>query len=258
MEHDPVPAFAALAHPQRLEVLRLLVGRYPQSVPAGEIGAITDIKPSTLSGYLAQLAEAGLITQERRGTSLRYALSLDGIERLNLRWIGGICRGRGLPELGAPGPRIRNILFVGHHNAGPSLIAEALFRAQAGARYEVFSAGVGAPGAPDPQALTLLRDRGCDTDLLWSKPLASLMGEAAPRMDAVITLGETARALAPVFAGCPMQAHWALRAKQSARDLFDQLAARLEPFAALDPAATPRAAMQAALDKAPAPRPEAA
>lgn len=258
MEHDPVPAFAALAHPQRLAVVRLLVDTYPQAVPAGEIGAQIGIKPSTLSGYLAQLTEAGLITQERRGTSLLYTLSLPGLERLNLGWIGAICRGRGLPDCGAPGPRIRNILFVGRRNAGPTLIAEAVFRAEAGARYEVFSAGLDAATDPDPQVMAQLRALGHDTDLLWSKPLATLLGAAAPRMDAVVTLGETARRGVPVFAGCPLQAHWTLRPGQSVQDLHDHLAIRLRAFGRLDPATTPRAALQEALDHAEAPRPEAA
>jgi ArsR family transcriptional regulator, arsenate/arsenite/antimonite-responsive transcriptional repressor / arsenate reductase (thioredoxin) len=68
-----VAQFSALAHPQRLSVFRLLMRRYPDRVPAGEIGRILGLRPSTLSGYLSDLTEAGLTEQERRGTSLRYA-----------------------------------------------------------------------------------------------------------------------------------------------------------------------------------------
>ena len=39
-EVDPVAAFAALAHPQRLAVVRLLMRHYPRRVAAGEIGMV--------------------------------------------------------------------------------------------------------------------------------------------------------------------------------------------------------------------------
>ncbi|MFN4098580.1 MAG: helix-turn-helix domain-containing protein, partial [Pararhodobacter sp.] len=143
---DPVLAFAALGHPQRLAVVRLLMRHYPRRVAAGEVGAALGLKASTLSGYLAQLMEAGLVTQERRGTSLLYAASVEGATALNDAWIGAISGGRGWPQAAAPGPRVRNVLFLGCGNAGPSLIAEALLRTRAGEGCEVFSAGIEAPG----------------------------------------------------------------------------------------------------------------
>ena len=113
MDHDIVLAFAALAHPVRLRILRLLVRRYPLAVPAGEIGLELSVKPSTLSGYLAQLAEAGLIVQDRRGTSLRYRVAPARIERLNAAWIKDVCLGRGLPPVPANGARVYNLLYWG-------------------------------------------------------------------------------------------------------------------------------------------------
>lgn len=250
MEQDLTPAFAALAHPQRLAVIRLLLSRHPTPIPAGDIGLSIGIKPSTLSGYLAQLVEARLITQERRGTSLLYAASLEGIEGLNSGWIGTICRGRGLPDLGPPGPRIRNLLFLGRKNAGPTLIAEAILRKKAGEWYEVFSAGVEAIEIPDPNVMGLLAARSFDTDLLWSKSVESLLESGAPRIDLIITLGDTASLGMPAFFGCPLHAHWNLPRGLDAERLFDALAERIDAFASLDPSITARGALQAALDGA--------
>ena len=72
---------AVLGHPQRLAVFRLLMRRYPDHVPAGELADAKGLKPSTLSAYLSSLMRAGLVTQERVGTSLRYAIDMDETRR---------------------------------------------------------------------------------------------------------------------------------------------------------------------------------
>ncbi|WP_323036746.1 hypothetical protein [Pararhodobacter sp.] len=216
--------------------------------PAGEIGASLAIKPSTLSGYLAQLTESGVIQQQRRGTSLLYTIALDALEALNAGWIGDVCRGRGVPDTGAPGPRVRNILFLGANNAGPTLCAEALLRACAGEQYEVFSAGLTGTAPPDADLMQHLQALECDTDLLWSKPVADLMGPGAPRLDVVIAVGSRAWRDLPRFEGCPIVAHWPMTPALSAQPLAEMLDARLKHFAALDPVTTPRAALQGALD----------
>ena len=250
MEHDPVLGFAALAHPQRLQVMRLLMRHYPRRVPAGEIGAALGLRPSTLSGYLAQLMEAGLITQERRATSLLYAASVEGVSLLNARWIGEVCGGRGSPESGTTGPRVRNLLFIGAGNAGPSLIAEALLRHQAGDAFEVFSAGIEAVAEPDAAVMAFLATGDHDTGLLWSKPLSTWLGEGAPQMDIVVTLGDRAAAFAPDWPGNPHRATWRLAPDQPVERLHLDLSARLSPLAALDLALTPAARLHRVLDAA--------
>lgn len=257
MEHDPgaapfdlVAAFAALAHPQRLEVVRLLMRHYPRRVAAGEIGAVLSLKPSTLSGYLAQLMDAGLITQERRATSLLYAAAPAGASALSGSWIGEICGGRAWPDGGtAPGSRVRNILFIGHGNAGPSLVAEALLRAEAGERCEAFSAGL-APvaGEVPPELVAHLEARGHDTGLLWPKPLSTWQGPEAPRMDIVITLGDSAASRAPDFPGCPHRATWRLPEPGDAAALERDLHQRIRALAAVDFAQTPALRLQMILD----------
>lgn len=246
---DPVAAFAALAHPQRLAVVRLLMRHYPRRIAAGEIGAVLDLRPSTLSGYLLQLMEAGLITQERRGTSLLYAASVEGAAALNEAWLGTICGGRGWPGPEVPRGRVRNVLFLGQANAGPSLVAEALLRDRAGDGCEVFSAGLGAPGTPDPALMAHLAAQGHDAGLLWAKPLGDWTGPGAPRMDIVITLGDRAASRAPDWPGAPHRGSWRLApGVLTPGALYQDLAARLAPLAALDLALAAPARVQAVID----------
>ncbi|MCA2010862.1 helix-turn-helix domain-containing protein [Cereibacter sphaeroides] len=257
MEHDPasadldlVTAFSALAHPQRLGVVRLLMQHYPRRVAAGEIGAVLGLKPSTLSGYLAQLMDAGLITQERRATSLLYAASPAGASTLSAAWIGQICGGRAWPEGAGAGPRVHNLLFVGHGNAGPSLVAEALLRRAAGDRFEVFSAGLSSerPDLP-PALMTVLEEQRHDISALWSKPLSEWQGDAAPRMDIVITLGDRAASRVPDWPGHPHRAAWRLAADQGAEAMLADLSRRIAVLAEADPAKLPPAQLQAILDQ---------
>ncbi|MCB1389849.1 MAG: helix-turn-helix domain-containing protein [Rhodobacteraceae bacterium] len=245
---DPVTAFAALAHPQRLGVVRLLMRHYPRRVAAGEIGAVLGLKPSTLSGYLAQLMDAGLITQERRATSLLYAASVDGAAALNAAWIGTVCGGRGWPETGAPGRRVRNVLFVGQGNAGPSLVAEAVLRSAAGEAVESFSAGLSGAGEPDPALVEFLARQGHDIGSLWCKPLSVWTEAGAPRMDIVITLGDRAASRAPDWPGCPHRASWRLLPDMPLEALHDDLGQRIGALARLDLALTPPERVQAVLD----------
>lgn len=55
----------ALAEPRRLRVLQELLGGVP--LPAGALAARIGLAPSTMSGHLARLQEAGLIRIEQRG-----------------------------------------------------------------------------------------------------------------------------------------------------------------------------------------------
>ncbi|MGL4413117.1 ArsR/SmtB family transcription factor [Roseinatronobacter monicus] len=60
-------ALAALGHPARLTVFRLLVRAGPEGVLVGEIAAHLDMPLSTLAHHLRSLKQAGLIVQTRRG-----------------------------------------------------------------------------------------------------------------------------------------------------------------------------------------------
>lgn len=232
-----VAAFAALAHPQRLALLRLLMRVHPQRLKAGEIGAALDLRPSTLSGYLAQMAEAGLIEARRQGTALLYAARPETAAALSGAWLGALSGGRSWPrggQAGGPGGRrVRNLLFLGAGNGGPSLLAEALLRAAAGERYEVFSAAAAAPGTPDPALIAALEAEGLDTGALWSKPLSLWQGAEAPPMDVIVTLGARAARAEVVVPGLHHRTAWSLAPLLPLERLRADLGARIERLAAL-------------------------
>ena len=77
-----IDAFGALAHDTRLRIFRLLVQRGPGGTPAMEVGRILDLKPSTLSGHLATLKRAGLVSTERQHREVRYAPRFDAVNGL--------------------------------------------------------------------------------------------------------------------------------------------------------------------------------
>ena len=104
MDQDlAIDAFAALAHPTRLAAFRLLVNRAPDGVPALEIAAELDVKPSTLSGHLAILRRAGLTTSTRHQREIRYAASLASVNDLVNFLLADCCGGRvpGCPDVAA-------------------------------------------------------------------------------------------------------------------------------------------------------------
>ena len=73
MSEAVIKAFGALAQEHRLAAYRLLVVAGEQGLPAGTIAEKLDIPASSLSFHLAQLRNAGLVSQRRSGRSLIYA-----------------------------------------------------------------------------------------------------------------------------------------------------------------------------------------
>lgn len=68
-----VRALGALAQEHRLAAYRLLVQAGPDGLAAGAVAEKLAVPGSSLSFHLAQLANAGLITQRRQGRSILYA-----------------------------------------------------------------------------------------------------------------------------------------------------------------------------------------
>ena len=69
--------FEALSHPVRRKILALL-RQGPMS--AGELSEHFDIAKPTLSVHFAKLRDAGLVSVERRGTSLIHHLNMSILE----------------------------------------------------------------------------------------------------------------------------------------------------------------------------------
>jgi ArsR family transcriptional regulator, arsenate/arsenite/antimonite-responsive transcriptional repressor len=77
-----VTALSALAQEHRLALFRLLVQAGPGGMPAGRIAEALGLPNSSLSHHLAQLHEAGLVSQRRDGRSLIYSADYAAMDRL--------------------------------------------------------------------------------------------------------------------------------------------------------------------------------
>ena len=77
MHRDSTPSlveaastFAALGSEQRLGVLNTLVRAGPEGLSIGELGERSGVTGSTLTHHMKILAQAGLVTQEKKGRSI--------------------------------------------------------------------------------------------------------------------------------------------------------------------------------------------
>ena len=256
-----------LGHPQRLALFRLLMRRYPDRVPAGELAGALGLKPSTLSAYLSALMQAGLVSQERAATSLRYAIDMEEVRRTFDYLLLDCCRGR--PELCLPVPtkgletmtdRKYNVLFICTGNSARSIFAEAILRKEAGDRFNVHSAGTRPQSSLNPFALDVLRQNGHDISPLRSKTVAEFQGPDAPNFDFVFTVcNQAANEDCPAWTGQPVSAHWGMPdpvkavGTEAERNLafhqaYGALQNRIRAFAALPIAALDRISLQKAVD----------
>jgi len=205
-----------LGHEQRMALFRLLVRRYPDKVPAGELAAALGLKASTLSVYLSALRRVGLVRQFRQGTSVLYRAELGAGEEMIAYLFRDCCRGRpeicppGLPfDSSAPKKRKQNVLFICRGNSTRSIFAEAILRSAPGDRFRVFSAGSRPRDGVNPIAEDILKSRGHETAALRAKSLKEFQGDAAPEMDFVFTVcDQAANEDCPAWKGQPLYAHW--------------------------------------------------
>lgn len=261
MEKLAVDQFASLAHPHRLAVFRLLMRHYPSRVPAGAIAAKLGLKGSTLSVYLANLRAAGLITQEREGTSLTYAVNTKASEQLVSFLIDDCCRGRGAvcpPDIAKQRPI--SVLFVCTGNSARSLIAETLVRDLGQSSFAAYSAGTSPRSMPSDLALSILQKHGHDTSGLCPKALETFVGIDAPLFDFVFTLCDVAADEdCPRWPGGPVTAHWSepdpvsvtgpmLQRAAAFETTYQNLRRRIEAFVALPFETLDRMSLQAQVD----------
>lgn len=104
-----------------------------------------------------------------------------------------------------------NVLILCTGNSARSILGEALFNALGQGRVTAFSAGSQPKGAPHPLALAVLTAHGHAVTALRSKSWEVFARDDAPRVDAVITVCDSAAAEAcPIWPGAPVSAHWGL------------------------------------------------
>jgi len=273
MEKEIPDRLATLGHPQRLELFRLLMRRYPDRVAAGELAEALSLKPSTLSAYLNALMRAELVTQERNGTSLRYSMNMTEVRRTFDYLLNDCCRGR--PDICAPastlpqtlqgGPDMAdkkyNALFICVGNSARSIFAETILRDMAGDRFTVHSAGTRPFSELNPFALEVLKSKGHDTAALRAKHVDEFTAPDAPVMDFVFTVCDrAANEDCPAWAGQPVSAHWGTpdpvlatgtdaQKSLAFQQAYGALKNRITAFAALPVETLDRVSLQAAVDE---------
>jgi len=261
MEDLQLTRFATLGHPQRMAVFRLLMRRYPDALPAGEIAQVLGLKASTLSVYLAALSNCGLIAHRRRGTSLLYRVEMQAAQALVSHLFSDCCRGRAdlCPTIPHLGDR-RNVLFVCSGNSARSIFAEAILRAEGAGRFAAWSAGTRPRASIDPIAADVLQAAGHDTNALAPKDIAVFRSDGAPAMDVVLTVCDrSANEDSAPWPGQPVSAHWGLpdpvaatgapaAIRRGFETTYQTLQTRIRAFAALPFDALDRAALQRELD----------
>ena len=266
MENDYPNQLTVLGHPQRLAIFRLLMRRYPDHVPAGEISSALGIKPSTTSTYLSALMQAKLVDQRRAGTSLLYAADMSTVQHLFSFLFGDCCRGRPdicLPNATESGPQNtikQNVLFVCVGNSARSIFAESILRSTAGDRFNVYSAGTRPRSQINPFTLQILRDKGHDIAGLKAKEISVYTASDAPQFDFVFTVCDhAANEECPTWRGLPITSHWGLPdpAKVTGTDAelimafqqtYDAIKHRIDQFTALNLENLGRVAIQNSVD----------
>jgi DNA-binding transcriptional ArsR family regulator len=93
-------AFAALSQEMRLGIVRLLVRKGPEGMPAGEIASACKASPSNTTFHLKELVNAGLIEARREAQSIIYSADYEGLRDLIGFLMKDCCNGR--PEICAP------------------------------------------------------------------------------------------------------------------------------------------------------------
>lgn len=82
---------AALGHPARLKMIRLLVQAGPDGIPAGKLGEACGLAPSAVTFHLQRLTHAGLIRSLRHGQFIRYSAEFDTLLDMTETLIGTCC-----------------------------------------------------------------------------------------------------------------------------------------------------------------------
>lgn len=269
MEHIAAThCFATLGHSGRLAVFRLLMRFVPHGVRPTEMADALGMKQNTLSHHLADLISVGLVTVERQGRSLFYAVDLAATEAL----IGHLALdiGRARPDLlrfGAtadhPAPTDNapyTVLFICSGNSARSILAEALLRDLGQSRFQAFSAGTNPGGVVNTMAAEILQRNGHGLSGLQPKSIDAFRGADAVRMDFVFTVCDTAAGEeCPPWHGQPITAHWGLPdpVKATGSDAEKELAfartyaalrRRIAAFVELPFAALDRLALQTHVD----------
>jgi len=129
------------------------------------------------------------------------------------------------------------VLILCTGNSARSQMAEGLFRAALGEKFEVFSAGT-KPSSVRPEAIEVMREIGIDISGHRSKSVDEFLGQ---RFRYVITVCDNAKESCPIFAGKAERVHWSFEDPAAAqgseeertavfRRIRDQIVGRIKTF----------------------------
>jgi arsenate reductase (thioredoxin) len=131
----------------------------------------------------------------------------------------------------------KRVLILCTGNSARSQMAEGLLRHDAGASYEVFSAGT-KPSRVRPEAIAAMREVGIDISAHHSKSVAEFEGQD---FDHVIAVCDNAKESCPIFPAKTKRIHWSIEDPAAVqgpeknrlvafRRIRDQLRASLQDF----------------------------
>lgn len=88
-----IRALGALAQEHRLAAYRLLVQAGPDGMPAGALSEALGVPASSMSFHLSQLANAGLVQQQRQSRSIIYSADFAAMNALMAYMTENCCGG---------------------------------------------------------------------------------------------------------------------------------------------------------------------
>ncbi len=82
---------AALGHPARLAIIRMLVRSGPAGLAAGKLGKTLNIPANALTFHLQKLAQFGLVDSQRQGQFIVYSAVFSDLLGLVDNLVGACC-----------------------------------------------------------------------------------------------------------------------------------------------------------------------
>ena len=155
----------------------------------------------------------------------------------------------------------RKMLFLCTGNSARSIMAEAIPNQKGRPVFSAFSAGSHPAGHVNPCAIRQLKSAKLPTGGLRSKSWDEFAQPAAPNMDFVITVCDSAaKEVCPVWPGQPITAHWGIpdpaavqgtpeEIDRAFRDAFFTLERRIELFLSLPLASLDSLAIKKEVDR---------